>query len=199
MLQKRHKDSTTEWDAHYWAEIVVLAGGRLLVHGDIDVVMFSSYGRYERPEQVLYWMGNTKDVGYYVLQKAEIGMGRGDDHGLVTTVESVWLDHALDHIEESAWEEKVPKLDPASLDISALPISDWFKDLLREVIEEGRDIREVLRDDRFTRESDAWDAGVFDWGRVPSGRLIYAHEAVRKVVSLLEAEKNAPQEAVTGG
>lgn len=54
-----------------WVEIVVLQGGSVLVHGDCDTVIFSSYYRPTHPRQVIDWIA-TSDCDY-AEQKAAIG------------------------------------------------------------------------------------------------------------------------------
>ena len=54
-----------------WVEVVVLRGGSLLVHGDCDTVVFSSYYRPKHPRQVVEWIATC---GWdYATQKASIG------------------------------------------------------------------------------------------------------------------------------
>jgi hypothetical protein len=74
VLQRRGADG--RWESTYWTEVLVLRGGKLLVHGDIEHVLFAYYGDSRAPERVLRWMGDCTDLGYYVTQKARIGTGR---------------------------------------------------------------------------------------------------------------------------
>jgi hypothetical protein len=56
-----------------WAEVVVLRGGSLLVHGDVDTTVFSSFHKPTTPRDVLHWIGR-KDTDYgYLTEKASIG------------------------------------------------------------------------------------------------------------------------------
>jgi hypothetical protein len=56
-----------------WAEVVVLRAGCLLVHGDVDTVVFSNFYKPKTPRDVLEWMG-SKDTCYtYAEEKASIG------------------------------------------------------------------------------------------------------------------------------
>ena len=57
-----------------WFEVVVLHHGHLLVHGDIDAIVFGICGGYTRARQVLYWMANAEPD--YAGEKACIGGGR---------------------------------------------------------------------------------------------------------------------------
>ena len=58
-------------DSTYTAEIVVLRWGHLLVHGDVDAVIFGVCNGYESWRDVLDWMGRA-DYGY-AEEKASIG------------------------------------------------------------------------------------------------------------------------------
>lgn len=78
MLQKRHKDGG--WDWTMAAEVVDLAG-RLYVGGDIYPVIFGHSS--DSPRGKVAWLGGTKDVSYYVHQKASIGIGSSSAMGVV--------------------------------------------------------------------------------------------------------------------
>lgn len=58
-----------------WMEVVALAGGKLLVHGDYDPVCFAYHDGV--PEARVHWMArNYKDEPCsYVMEKAQIGTG----------------------------------------------------------------------------------------------------------------------------
>lgn len=56
-----------------WAEVVVLRGGSLLVHGDMDTVVFSNYHRPWRARQVIAWMANKNSDYGYATGKAGLG------------------------------------------------------------------------------------------------------------------------------
>ena len=56
-----------------WAEVVVLRAGCLLVHGDVDTVVFSNFYKPQHPRDVLEWMGNKDTCYTYAEQKASIG------------------------------------------------------------------------------------------------------------------------------
>jgi len=75
-IASRSKENPAQWQWCCWAEIIVLRGGKLLVHGDIEHVLFAQYTDSSDPEAVLRWMGKHTDLGYYVHQKAKIGTGQ---------------------------------------------------------------------------------------------------------------------------
>lgn len=78
VLQRK---DTTRWviqrpkRSEFWAEIMKLEGGKLLIHGDIDPVIFAYYsgGEDNSPEAVLQWVANMWDSPSYAQQKASIG------------------------------------------------------------------------------------------------------------------------------
>ena len=82
----------------YAAEIISLWGTRLYVGGDIDDCIFA-YSDNSDPVAKLRWIGKCEDVGYYVCQKAQIGMtdsgkltleGRGRARGPSARVVFAW-------------------------------------------------------------------------------------------------------------
>lgn len=77
MLQKRREDGS--WDWNMAAEVVSLAG-RLYVGGDVYPVIFGHDNGSARGK--VAWLGGTRDVSYYVHQKACIGMGVGSALGV---------------------------------------------------------------------------------------------------------------------
>lgn len=166
------------WDSTFWFEVVVLRGGSLLVHGDIDLIHFAQYGKYTNPEEVVRWMGDRRDLGYYVAQKATIGMQAGDN--VVTTHSNeVWLHDASQYIQEMYGED-------------SRGVPEWLCTLKDAVVAQG--ITQVVQLDEY-QTYEAAEVGALDsWGRVPTWRLVYAHEAVRRLVQLLDEEGRAAAE-----
>lgn len=200
-----YTDEKGGWKSTYWFEAIVLAGGELYVHGDISSVHFAHYGAYKRPEQVLYWMGGTSDLGYYVLQKARIGMNlpKAAEDVLEVLDEGAWLHEALDHIETYCLDGATGLFDQEEVNLEPYSdrIPEWLSEMVGRVLD-GEDVREVMADPE-SLSSEAYEAGALEWGRVPSCRLIYAHEALRKLCQLLDAEQavklEQKQEAVGDG
>lgn len=60
-------------------EIIAGTGGTLIVHGDFAMARFAYSDRYNAWYRLL-WMADCRDVGYYVAQKARIGMGSSIAH-----------------------------------------------------------------------------------------------------------------------
>lgn len=183
VCMRPHKDGG--WDGNYWFEAVVLHGGTLLVNGDIDLMHFAYYGKFDSPEQVVRWMGGSRDLGYYVRQKAAIGMTLPSScYDIIDTIkDDVWMDGALSYIKEDSGVE-IDTSKPVNLD--ALPCEEWLKDMIGDVAE-GRSVREMILDSETYCEH-AYEAGAYEWGTVPAPRLILAHEALRRLVTLLDVK-----------
>jgi hypothetical protein len=85
-------------ESAYATEIISLWGSRLYVGGDIDDCVFA-YSDNSDSVAKLRWIGKCNDVGYYVCQKAQIGMtdngkltleGRGRNRGPSARVIYAW-------------------------------------------------------------------------------------------------------------
>lgn len=156
----------------YKFEVRSLLFGALYVGGDIDHMIFAQYTDSPDPERKLRWIGGHNDIGYYVAQKAAIGMGDG---------KSVWTYHHPAVIE--AYREALEDPD----------LTEEQTEALNTAIESTaahEDREEVIR---ALYEGGAFHPHDIDTqaGKVPSPRLVYAWQAVKKVVELLDAEKKA--------
>jgi hypothetical protein len=147
--------------SEFYTEIFAGAGG-LLVHGDIDVVRFahdSSRSAWHK----LTWMAHCTDIGYYVAQKARIGMGDV-------------LTHQYD--ESVAREELRERAEEVGADIPAL------REVLLEAAEDYAEDEYSLRS--FLSERDqGWDLWECSFGNVVPHRVVSAHAALNKCASLL--------------
>ena len=56
-----------------WMEVVSLAGGKILAHGDYDPIVFA-YGPRD-PVAKVHWIGKDT-LSHYVIEKAQIGSGQ---------------------------------------------------------------------------------------------------------------------------
>jgi hypothetical protein len=183
------------WTGDCWFEAIVTWGGTLVVTGDIDLVHFAQYGKYLDPEEVLRWMGGTEDLAGYVSQKASIGMnlsdGDGSSRGVLSMLdEYVWLDDMANYAQSCLEEHGLPLEDPESRDF----LPEWLGDLMACVLIDEEDVHQAVADLQHGESShEAYQAGAFDWGVIPSSRLIYAHEALRKLVSLIDAQRSAEE------
>lgn len=195
VLKKRRKDGDG-WDGHFWVEVVVFNGGTMLVHGDIDHVMFGHYGKFEEPAELVYWMGGTKDFSYYVMQKARIGMGNLADKALETRDEGVFFDRILGHIEDRFLDgQRIPD-PPEGVEWESylrayftehdveLDEDGWVAEALWGVL--NHDMGKVIHDMEHCGDSELWESGAYDWADVPSTRPIYAYAALKRLVQLLD-------------
>lgn len=186
-VQRHYKDGNG-WDGTFSYEVLALPShGALFVHGDINCVYFAQYGDSANPEHILRWIG-TSDVGYYVLQKARIGMCLPSDcDGLLEVLdEGVWLDYALDDIEQRLEAKGLFDQEDVDLEPYKDRLPEWLYDAVSGVLD-GREVREVVRELEYNEE--AYNCEIYRWGLVPSSRLICAHEAIKKLVGLLDAEE----------
>jgi hypothetical protein len=182
-----HRDADGRWRSEYWFDAFVTFDGAIVVQGDIDIVCFARYGRYAFPREVLNWMGRRDAVSTYVLEKASIGMTVGpEDNSVVRTVqEDVWMHDAVQYVRQN-YEVQLD----ATLAVPDAP--EWLTELLREV-SDGTDPREAVANAvGNARDCDLYEEGVYDWGVVPSGRVIYAHAAIRRLTELLDSGATAP-------
>lgn len=73
-LRTEPADKHGRWEGFYWFEVALLAGGVLLVHGDIEHVLFGYADARTTLDGALNWIGQTKLGDPYVYEKAKIGM-----------------------------------------------------------------------------------------------------------------------------
>lgn len=156
----------------YKFEVRSLLFGALYVGGDIDHMIFAQYTDSPDPERKLRWIGEHTDIGYYVAQKAAIGMG--DD-------KSVWAYDRPAMIEAYREALKDPDLTEEQTEALNAAIESTAAHVAREEV-----IRALYESGAFHPHDVNTQAG-----KVPSPRLIYAWQAVKKVVELLDAERKA--------
>jgi len=151
-------------------EVRSLLFGALYVGGDLDHMIFAQYTDSPDPERKLRWIGEHASIDYYVAQKAAIGMGNDA---------CVWTYEPRATVEAYRQALEDPELTNAQRDALNAAI---------EATAAHQDREEVIR---ALYESDAFHPHDIDTqaGKVPSPRLIYAWQAVKKVVELLDAER----------
>lgn len=147
-------------------EIIAGIGGSLLVHGDFDVVRFAHYGDHPDAWNRLCWMGLCTDVGYYVAQKASIGMGRR------SIVEAYDEDVAKDYLEQYIAEAIRDDQDSELIEV------------LKEALEEHTGDSHTLRS-YLGSEGSRWDLWERDPGKVVDTHVVIAHLAMNKLCALL--------------
>lgn len=154
-------------------EIIAGIFGSLVVHGDFDTARFASYGDRADAWSRLLWMADCDDLGYYVAQKASIGMGGGEK-----------LSHEYNE-------------DVAQHDLRAL-IADYSEggtsfseghyadmvEVLREALESYTEDEPTLRG--FLHEHDkGWDLWEHTLGTVLRPHVVISHCALVRCAALL--------------
>lgn len=151
------------------SEIIAGTCGSLVVHGDCDLARFAHYGDHRDAWNRLCWMGFCRDVGYYVSQKASIGMGRsgrGSDE----------------------YDEDVARHDIQAY-IDELKSEDFQRREQEELIEllteslEWAESEHNLRG--FLSARDKWDLWEHTFGRVVATPVITGHLALQRCAYLL--------------
>jgi hypothetical protein len=72
-VREQQPDRHGRWDGFYWFEVTLVAGNMLLVHGDIEHVLFA-YHDAKSLDAAVNWLAQTKLGDPYVYEKASIGM-----------------------------------------------------------------------------------------------------------------------------
>lgn len=154
----------TEGDSHYRAEVFAGIFGTLLVHGDIDTVSFGHYGDKKDAFSRLCWMGCCEDVGYYVAQKARIGMGvwcrEYDDQAALIDLQEVASEAAED---------------------GAAELVEFLKEA-EEYVEDEHTLMHHLWSSELWSKHELWE---YRFGEVVPGRVLTAHSVLQKTVELL--------------
>jgi hypothetical protein len=160
--------------SHFWFEAVVLAGGHLLVHGDIQAVMFGHYhaSKYETPEaaarETVCWMAHRRypDDSYFV-EKARIG-GTAD--------ETIWThDDDVLRAEIAELIQEFADAHPDTLEGLQAALDSVGVDSLEET-------------QRTVCEAFDGDTESIPYGRRISSAMVYAHAALQRLASLLDAQ-----------
>lgn len=175
----------------YWTEVVALAGGKLLVHGDMGPVIFGRYSPgalgYKDPNYDVYaanvvrWMGNRKrpDDGYF-LEKARIG---SECEGLIYEPDIDVFREELTKLIKSESEGEVDsdgEVDGTirELRLALQEVLDGLGDEVSEIPEAQREIYDIF-----------CDSERIPYGRSLTSGVVYAHAALQKLVSLFESDK----------
>lgn len=147
-------------------EIFAGIGGSLIVHGDYELCRFGHYGDHADAWSRLRWMADCTDVGYYVAQKASIGLRYQD---VVEYDEQVAIDYLRERIED----ERDACEGPAMLE---------FLDRALAHVENKHELHRYLAE-----EGSRWDAWEWEPGKVLSYRVAVSHVALNRCAWLLRA------------
>jgi hypothetical protein len=164
----------------FWFEVVVLAGGSMIVHGDIQAVVFGHYSarRDATPDdtawQMVHWMASRKRPDdHYFIEKAGIG-GTAD--------ETIWAP------DDDVLRAEIVELIAAARESEAAAEPDTD---LRDALEDALGNVGSLTHEQVQHavyEALDGDAESVPQGRRVSAAMIYAHAALQRLAELLDAE-----------
>ena len=152
-------------------EIVAGVLGSLLVHGDYETCRFAHYADKPDAWNRLLWIADCLDVGYYVSQKARVGMCDDVSGSYDSRVAAHDIRVAIEAHQNEADDEAVK--------------------LLRESLEENHheDQQELMA---FLSQSEVeLCVSAHGFGAVTSWRVLVAHAALQRTASLLR-ERHGP-------
>ena len=177
------RTSSGQWHTNHLAEICVLRWGTLIVHGDVETVVFSGFsGGSENPIDVLKWMGCTSDLRHYVAKKAVRGL---DGDSMIYTKNgsvAVWqLNRCIEDRKSELGDNETPESDPyiQSCDYA-------IKDLLNDEVPVERVLWGLYESYDPDDES---NTSLFDpdeisgLGKVLTPRVYFAHAALKRLIS----------------
>jgi len=153
----------------FWAEVVVLSNGTLLVHGDTDPVLFGPMIDCRRPENAVHWMARSSPDDSYFIGKASRAMG-------AAAAATIWrpsIDAFAENLE--VFIEDMDEEDDRG------PLEDMLYEARRS---EDSDVEGLQR--AFT---DATDADYEPRGHVISSTMIFAWAIIQRLSSLLKARE----------
>lgn len=152
------------------SEIIAGVCGSLIVHGDCDTSRFAYYSDYPDAWSRLRWMGFCGDVGYYVAQKAHIGMGRSGGG--------------------EEYDGEVAKHDIAQFANDARR-SGYETERLKRLFEVLREAHDYHTESEYdlraflSRNDSGWDLWECTFGRVVPTPVITGHLAMQRCAYLL--------------
>jgi hypothetical protein len=173
LIQRPYKDGAPGWDGIFAAEIVIFQGGKIVVWGDIQPVMFAYYGRYRNPEEVVRWMGTHDEPDSYVFEKAAIGSGG-------SSMMEEWDGEIAQFRLREALEDRGKDLEGDDL--------EKFSTAIEEGIELCED-RFPLNEHLYRELGFDSAEGLFDIGMVTSVKVYFAHAALVRLVQLFDLRK----------
>lgn len=173
--------------SYYWVEIVELAGGRLIVHGDISFIVLKMYDKVGPPGRYARWMDRPTPSDTYLQEKAHdsrFNQCQVYQAEIASEDARAWLseldDEDLEH-QERLWQRRQIR-----------PTDGSFREAFDEACR-----RVASSDLRDQQAAEVWGE-LFDdsetwggWGWVTSPALANAWAALRRLSVLLEEEKSA--------
>ncbi len=172
----------------YWVEIVELAGGRLIVHGDINFIVLKMYDVKGPPGRYARWMDRPSPSDTYLREKAHdsrFNQCQVYQADIAAEDARVWLseldDEDLEH-QERLWQRRQRRP-------TEVTFREAFGEACRRVA--SSDLRDQQAAEVWSdlfEDSETWDG----WGWVTSSALAHAWAALRRLsVLLAEEDKGA--------
>lgn len=175
-----------KWCGIFLTEIIVGVNGTLIAHGDISPSIFVSHSNYDDPLRIVNWVAHSGIAGY-LQSKASCGFLESYGYPLTKKFNekvAIWEleGHLKDRLHEL--EEEHDGDENGDKEVAA-----WRKAIRATGGDPWNMVRDELIDD--LERSGFEDCGeiVWDIGMVPADRLYYAQAACRKLLELLEEEK----------
>src|SRR5512136_166140 len=168
-IAKRYPDG--QLTSTHFAEIVSLWGGRLYVGGDIDDCVLAYFSDTQSHRDKLRWMGKCTDIGYYVRQKAQMGLtdnGKLVDEYDAQVAQSdltYYFERELERIRENAVTDEESQDDQTTM-------RHIFEQASRMINGDPHDLRQYLYHElRALGDMDAWE-WVGELGNIVSHRVV---------------------------
>lgn len=184
----------SEKGSAYWFEVVILAGGKMLFHGDTDPILFAYYrppeglSEADRAVATVRWMASrARPDDRYFVEKAKIGTGSDD---------LIWSENVAVFRDEMGdlIDEELNRANDEDED-------DFNRKEARDRAQSLQDLRDHLdQNDLKATQEEIYDL-LGDSERIPDGRvvtpgMIFAHAGLQKLLSLLEARRVSEREHV---
>jgi hypothetical protein len=164
--------------SEYYFEVLLGINGTTIVHGDIDTVVLNRFGSWNDPIAALGWMAGHDDLDY-VAEKARMGLSLEQGHDGTTSLNAeVFIEEVREHVAAYYGEGEGPEYE------------GWAERVIGWAKGGKAELEYHLATEAHDLDPDALEDGlIWSFGRIPSRRLIYAHEAVRWLWMTLQAER----------
>lgn len=171
--------------SNFWFEVIVLAGGKLLVHGDINAVIFAYYhsnpllSAEDNAEGCVHWMASRpRPDDHYFVEKAKIG---SDSNDTVWTSDDDTLSEQIRDLIEQECEGEVDE--DGEVDFLKRALHESLESALEMV---GSSSHEEIQREVYEALGDA--EGVPD-GKMISTTMVCAHAALQRLAALIEEKR----------